>query len=192
MRPAVAAAATLTTTALAAALTVAPTTAKPIDKGHFHETETNVYDCATNDLPVREVSDLHVNFLLNQRGSSPFPYGRESVRGSFTWTNLLNGGTFTNVLTANRSDHKIVDNGDGTITIDMYASGGSRYYDNAGHLVLKDPGSIRFQLLIDYNGTPGDPEDDVDLDFNVIRESTGRTDTNGRDFCNDVLIFSAA
>ena len=78
------------------------------------------------------------------------------------------------------------------VNIGIRLDGGSRYYDNAGHLVLKDPGSIRFQLLIDYNGTPGDPEDDVDLDFNVIRESTGRTDTNGRDFCNDVLIFSAA
>ena len=73
-----------------------------------------------------------------------------------------------------------------------YAAGGSRYYDNAGNLVLKDPGSIRFVIVIDYNGTPADPEDDVELSFDVLRESTGRNDTEGRDFCNDVLIFSAA
>ncbi len=30
------------------------------------------------------------------------------------------------------------------------------------------------------------------LSFDVLRESTGRNDTEGRDFCNDVLIFSAA
>ena len=38
----------------------------------------------------------------------------------------------------------------------------------------------------------GDVSDDVDLSFEILRESTGRNDTDGRDFCNDVLIFSAA
>ena len=56
----------------------------------------------------------------------------------------------------------------------------------------KDPGNIRFRTVVDYNGTPSDVSDDTELSFEVIRPSTGRTDTNGRDFCNDVLIFSAA
>ncbi len=70
---------------------------------------------------------VYGNFLFNQRGSSPFPYYRESVRGTIVWTNLNTGGTFTNVLTANSRDHTIVDHGDGTITITSFASGGARY-----------------------------------------------------------------
>ena len=179
--------------ALGTALLVAPATAKPIEQGHFfHDTETTVFDCESNGLPVQQVDDVTGSFLGNQRGSSPFPYFRESVHGTTTWTNLENGGTFTKVFTANTHDATITDNGDGTITIDFYAAGGARYYDNAGKLVLKDPGNIRFQTVIDYHGTPGDVSDDEQLSFEVTRESTGRTDTIGRDFCNDVLVFSAA
>jgi VCBS repeat-containing protein len=178
--------------ALGTALLVAPATAKPIEKVHFHDTETTFFTCETNGLPIRQDDDVTGSFLLNQRGSSPFPYGRDSVRRTTTWTNLKNGGTFTDVLTVNTHDAKITDNGDGTITVDFYGAGGSRYYDNAGKLVLKDPGNIRFRVVLDYNGTPADVSDDVELSFEVARESTGRTDTIGRDFCNDVLIFSAA
>ena len=71
-------------------------------------------------------------------------------------TNLENGGTYTNIFTANSKDQTIVDNGDGTITITVFASGGSRFYDTDGNFVLKDPGAFRFSFDIDYNGTPGD------------------------------------
>ena len=179
--------------AVAGLVIVAPANARPIDKGHFHDVSTDTFDC--DGTPVQQTDDVDVNFLFNQRGGPkhPFPYFRESVRETVTWTNLDNGGTFTLVQTANRADHSIVDNGDGTITIYQYASGGARYYDNNGKLVLKDPGEIRFAFDIDYNGTPGNPDDDQEVDgsFRVIRESTGRNDTDGRDFCADVVEFSS-
>ena len=136
--------------------------------------------------------NVHVNFNFNQRGSSPFPYYRESVRGTAVTTNLENDGTYTNVFTANSRDHTIVDNGDGTITITTFASGGSRFYDTNGKLVLRDPGQLRFALDIDYNGTPGDPSDDVEVpdSFRVVRDSTGRNDLAGRDFCADLVEFT--
>ncbi len=133
-----------------------PATAKPIDKGHFHDVFTgDVYDC--DGTPAQDSGDVSGNFVFNQRGSSPFPYYRESVHGTVVTTNLETGGTFTNVFTANSRDHTIVDNGDGTITITVFASGGSRFYDADGNLVLKDPGQVRFAFDIDYNGTAGDP-----------------------------------
>ena len=126
--------------ATAAALTAAPATAQPIDKGHFTDTvDIGPYDC--DATPAHDAGTVHVNFTLNQRGSSPFPYYRESVHGSVATTNLLTGGTFTNVFSSNTKDHTITDNGDGTITITDYASGGSRFYDQFGKLVLKDPGN---------------------------------------------------
>ncbi len=33
-----------------------------------------------------------------------------------------------------------------------------------------------FELLIDHGGTPDDPSDDLELDFKVVKASTGRDD----------------
>jgi hypothetical protein len=173
-------------------LASAPATAKPIDKGHFHDVFPGpVYDC--DGTPAQDRVDVSGNFLFNQRGSSPFPYYRESVHGSVVTTNLDTGGTYTNVFTSNSRDHKIVDNGDGTITITSFGSGGSRFYDTDGNLVLKDPGQVEFAVDIDYNGTPGDPSDDIEVpnSFRIVRPSTGNSDFSGRDFCADLVAFTS-
>jgi hypothetical protein len=166
-------------------------TAAPIDKGHFHDVFTgDVYnDCG---FPAQDSGDVSGNFLGNLRGSSPFPYFRESVHGTVVTTNLATGGTYTNVFTANSKDQTIVDNGDGTITITVFASGGSRFYDMAGNFVLKDPGEVRFAFDIDYMGTPGNPEDDEEVvnSFRPVRSSTGNSDFSDRDFCADLLEFT--
>ena len=169
-----------------------PANARPIDKGHFHDVFTSdVYDC--DGIPAQDSGDVSGNFVFNQRGSSPFPYYRESIHGTVVTTNLETGGTFTNVFTSNSRDHSIVDNGDGTITITVFASGGSRFYDANGKLVLRDPGQVRFAFDIDYNGTPGDPSDDVEVpdSFRIVRPSTGHSDLSGRDFCADLAEFTS-
>jgi hypothetical protein len=169
----------------------APAAAQPIDKGHFHFIITEVFDC--DGTPAQDNGDISVNFLFNQRGSSPFPYYRESVHGTVVTTNLNTGGTFTQIFTNNSRDHTIVDNGDGTITITVFASGGSRLYDADGNFVLKDPGQFRFAFDIDYNGTPGDPSDDVEVpdSFRIVRSSTGNSDFSDRDFCADLVEFTS-
>jgi len=163
------------------------------DQGHFHDVVTNFFTCETTGTPVREDVDVSGNFLFNQRGSSPFPYYRESVHGTFAWTNLETGDTFNQVISGTNKDQTIVDNGDGTITITIFAAGGARYFDQNGTMVLKDPGEIRFAVEIDYAGTPGDPSDDTEIagSFRAIRESTGRTDTEGRDFRADLVEFTS-
>ena len=169
-----------------------PATAKPIEKGHFHDVHVgDVYDC--DGTPAQDAFDVSGNFVFNQRGSSVFPYYRESVHGTVVTTNLNTGGTYTNVFTANGRDHTIVDNGDGTITITVFASGGSRFYDTNGDLVLKDPGQTRFAFDVDYNGTPGDPSDDAEIpgSFRVVRSSTGNSDLSDRDACADLVEFTS-
>src|SRR5829696_9041142 len=169
-----------------------PASATPIDKGHFHDVFTgDVYDC--EGTAAQDSGDVSGNFLFNQRGSSPFPYYRESVHGTIVTTNLETGGTYTQIFTANSRDHTIVDNGDGTITITFFASGGTRYYDADGNFVLKDPGQGRFAIDIDYMGTPGDPSDDVEVpdSFRVVRASTGNSDLSGGDFCADLVEFTS-
>ena len=178
--------------AIAASVIVSPNAiARPIDKGHFHDVFTNdPYNC--DGTRAQDSGDVSGNFVFNQRGSSPFPYYRESVHGTVVTTNLDNGGTFTKVFTANSRDNIITDNGDDTITITVYASGGSRFYDTKGKLVLKDPGGVRFAFDIDYNGTPGNPDDDVEVpdSFRIIRPSTGNSDFSDRDFCADLRQFT--
>lgn len=85
--------------------------------------------------------------------------------------------------------------GDLTVRYDVafdrtLAAGSSKYYGPDGKLLLRDPGQIRFELLIDHGGTPTDPSDDEEIDFlGVVKGSTGRNDTEGRDFCDDVHEF---
>jgi hypothetical protein len=182
----------ITGLAVASLVASTPANAQPIDKGHFHDVFTSdVYDC--DGTPAQDSGDVSGNFVFNQRGSSPFPYYGESVRGTVVTTNLNTGGTYTNVFTGNSKDHTIVDNGDGTITITVFASGGSRFYDQNGKLVLKDPGEIRFAFEVDYNGTPGNPDDDQEVadSFRVVRDSTGLNQTADRDFCADLVEFTS-
>jgi len=178
--------------AVASIVASTPAIAQPIDKGHFHDVfKSDVYDC--EGTPAQDSVDVSGNFVFNQRGSSPFPYYRESVHGTVVTTNLNNGGTFTNIFSVSTRDHTIVDNGDGTITITDFASGGSRFYDTHGNFVLKDPGQVRTAVDINYNGTPADHNDDVEIPgyFQIVRSSTGNSDFSNRDFCADLVKYTS-
>ena len=96
-----------------------------------------------------------------------------------------------NVFTANSRDHKIVDNGDGTITIFSQGSGSERWCDTNGQPRPQDTGNFRFAIDIDYNGTPGNPDDDKEVpdSFRIIRDSTG-VNIVDRDFCDDLRLFT--
>ena len=175
---------------LAGTLGAAPAVAVPLDKGHFLDTFDDTFDC--EGTPTAIHGDVYVNFVFVKHGPG-LAYYRESVRGTQVYTNLDNHGTLTEVFTVHSMDLKVVDNGDGTLTITSLQTGGYRLYDNQGKLVLQDPGQIRSEVLIDDNGTPGDPFDDEFLeDHGLVKGSTGRNDTQGRDFCDDLRQFSAA
>jgi len=91
---------------------------------------------------------------------------------------------------ASKKDLKVTDNGDGTLTILVNAAGGQRIYGPDGKLLFRDPGMVRYEFLIDHNGTPTDPEDDEFLEFlGVVKGSTGLNESEGRDFCDDIRMF---
>lgn len=62
-------------------------------------------------------------------------------------------------------DKRVTDNGDGTMTILMLATGNAVLYGENDKAIARNPGQIRFEILIDHNGTPTDPFDDQFLDF---------------------------
>ena len=53
-------------------------------------------------------------------------------------------------------------------------------YGEDGKAIARNPGQVRFEILIDHGGTPTDPSDDEFLEFlGEVKGSTGRSD----DFC---------
>ena len=185
----------LAATALTAvSLTASPAEARPIEISHFVQKFVDgPYDCDGLTTAVDQ-GTVRFKVMGNLRGSSPFPFYVENVNGTIVTTNLETGGTFTQRIADSGHDHSIVDNGDGTITVTTHAQGVIRSYDQFGKLVLKDPGSLWTSLVLDYNGTPGDPSDDTVIEGSeqVVRPATGKPNRPDRDFCTDLVTYTSA
>jgi hypothetical protein len=174
---------------LAAAVTVAifgsltgVAAAAPLEHGKFHDEFSDDIPvfCGRPGLTVRSDGVVDGKLLVNSRGRYNLVYFQEHVHLSFRFTNLSNGRFITTRERSVNKDLKVVDNGDGTLTITVLATGNFVTYGADGRPIARNPGQVRFQLLIDHNGTPTDPSDDVELaDLGIIKGSTGRSD----DFC---------
>ena len=95
------------------------------------------------------------------------------------FTNLDNGKSIRSFARVIEKDMRVTDNGDGTLTVVIQATGNATLYGENGKAIARNPGQIRIELLIDHGGTPNDPSDDVVLSEELVRGSTGRSD----DFC---------
>ena len=90
------------------------------------------------------------------------------------------GDQFTLKSRMNSKDLKVTDNGDGTLTLLALETGNQVLYDSDGNAIARNPGQVRFEVLVDHGGTPTDPSDDQFLGFlGFVKDSTGR----GDDFC---------
>ena len=105
-------------------------------------------------------------------------YFLEHITTDETWS--VGDGRSVRVLTSFiAKDLDIVDNGDVTLTITQLLTGPSTMYNSRGKPIARDPGQVRFRLVVDTNGTPDDPGDDIELSREQIKGSTGRSD----DYC---------
>jgi len=96
-----------------------------------------------------------------------------SVVRTFTY----NGMTVTDIQPNTvGKDHKIVDNGDGTLSITVLYAGGGRLVGSDGKLLAKGDGQIRVLVVLDV------ATDEV-LSEEVIFGSTGTND----DYCDAIL-----
>jgi hypothetical protein len=82
-------------------------------------------------------------------------------------------------VNAINKDLRVTDNGDGTLTILILSTGRAVIYNSDGKAIGRNSGQVRCELVVDHGGTPSDPSDDTEISFEVVKESTGRTD----DFC---------
>lgn len=156
-----------------------------IFKESFHDEGSVVIEnfCGVAGLTVSDQAVTDVTVSAVPQGPDELPHFRDHVRQAVVWTNLANGEAVSSVLTSNGKDLKVTDNGDGTLTVLVLLTGNVVLYAD-GKAIGRNPGQVRFELLIDHGGTPTDPfDDEVIADLGVVKEETGRND----DFCAAVV-----
>jgi hypothetical protein len=163
----------------AAALLVGNASAGQIIHEGYHDEGTFVQEdyCGVTGLTVRDAYVVDGNVRAVPHGPDRFAYFLDQIKETSVGTNLANGKTVTFVSTSTAKDLKVTDNGDGTLTILELATGNDVFYGPDGKVIARNPGQIRFEVLIDNGGTPTDPLDDEFIaDLGVVKGSTGRND----------------
>jgi hypothetical protein len=152
----------------------------------FHDEDTVTIEdfCGEQGLTVEDVFAFDGRVSAVPHGREGLVYFLERITGGNTFTNIANGKSVHDHITVLQKDQLVTNNGDGTLTITVLATGNAVLYDESGRVLARDPGQIRFQILIDDGGTPTDPDDDEFIaDLGVVFGSTGRSD----DFCEAAL-----
>jgi hypothetical protein len=178
-------------TASALVSSIAPASAAPLDHQQFHDVSSEVVEEFCGDLTVRIDNDIRGTLVVKVQGPDGLVFFLESLHGIVSFTNLATGKSFTNVFNVVNKDLKVTDNGDGTLTIVAMTAGSVKNFGPDGELLFISGGQIRFEALIDHAGTPTDPDDDVLIEETVVKPWTGRNDTEDRDFCEDIHLFTS-
>jgi hypothetical protein len=150
-----------------------------LERGTFHDEFSELVTdfCGFPGLDVQVDGVVDGRFTVASRGRDGLVYFMEHVRVSRVMTNVANGAMVSDREITVSKDLKVVDNGDGTLTITVLATGNFTLYGADGKAIARNPGQVRFQFLIDHGGTPADPSDDTEIAFlGVLKESTGRSD----------------
>ena len=172
----------------------APALAKPLEQDHFTDSGSEIAQVAEPrfcagvvNFPVLHEWDAKGSFLLVRRGDG-FAYAATRIRATDVWTNTVNGKAFTVTIAGQERDQKIIDNGDGTLTIEAAFTGIQKVYGPDGARLFMDTGITKVEILLDNNGTPANPFDDEFISFEVMA-NTGLSDTAERGFCEDLATF---
>jgi hypothetical protein len=172
----------LATASLAALVLAVPALAEPgrVFKETVHEEFFNEIEgfCET-DMVVGSHLVVDGTLTIMPRGRDGLIYFANRLSLTETFTNVDNGKFVVSTVNGIQKDLRVTDNGDGTLTILIISTGNAVVYNSDGEAIGRNPGQVRFELLVDHGGTPSDPSDDTEISFEVVKESTGRTD----DFC---------
>lgn len=160
--------------------------AKPLDSGTFHDefTETFTDFCEVSGLTVELFETVDGTFRIGSKGKAGIPFYTEHTDFRQVFTNVESGKSASTWESTIIKDLEVVDNGDGTSTVLVLATGNYTIYGSNGKAIARNPGQVRYRILIDNAGTPADPSDDEFLEFlGFTKESTGRNS----DFCAAVV-----
>jgi hypothetical protein len=168
--------------ATAAVMLAATASAGQVFRETIHEEDTLVLEdfCDVEGLTVELAFVLDLRVQVVPHGRDRLDYFLQHGTRTEILTNLANGKSVTSLANVIEKDLRVTDNGDGTLTILILATGNAVLYGEDGKAIARNPGQIRLEILVDHGGTPTDPFDDEELAFlGVVKDSTGRND----DFC---------
>jgi hypothetical protein len=184
-----------TAAAIALAISAAPTVAQaapPTVQAHY----SDVYDVLLPDpsdpagwfcggltnVPLHVEIDGY--FSIKDHGpNEPSPYFADRYRSTLVYTNPQTRLTYTVVRVRQSKDLRILDNGDGTLTLTGLNTGSLWAYGPDGELLGRQNGLTRETALVDTLGT-SDPSDDVFI-FQGDAFTAGLVTTTN--FCDDFL-----
>jgi hypothetical protein len=172
----------LALSAVAAVMLATAASAGQAFRDTIHVEDTVVLDnfCDVDGLTVEQAFVLDIAVHAVPHGPGGLVYFLQHVTETDVFTNLANDESVTSFENFIEKDKRVTDNGDGTLTILILATGNAVLYGEDGKAIARDPGQIRVEILVDDGGTPTDPSDDEELAFlGVVKDSTGRSD----DFC---------
>ncbi len=157
----------------------AAASAQKVSRDAFHDEGSFLLDdfCGVPGLDVRVDFGIDVRILVVPRGRDQLAYFLHQITRTETHTNVANGKSVTSVFRVVDKDLRVTDNGDGTLTVLVLATGNATLYDANAQAIARNPGQVRYELLVDHGGTPSDPSDDEVIDFlGYVKGSTGRSD----------------
>jgi hypothetical protein len=139
--------------------------------------------CGVPGFTVENTFVADGRFRITAHGPDGLPYYVEVVDSTDTWTNAATGAFVTIVASYRSADHKVTDNGDGTLTVLVQSPHNNVIYNEAGQVIGHRAGLFVDEVLIDHGGTPTDPSDDVFLGYVQRVKNVGL----GFDFCATII-----
>jgi hypothetical protein len=169
----------------ASAALVGGASARQIFQERFHDEGGLIHEnfCGVAGLTVSDDFVIDGKVRAVPHGPDGLAYFLQTSKETSVVTNVANGKAVTFVAKATVKDLKVTDNGDGTVTILLLATGNEVIYGADGKAIFRNPGQSRFELLFDHGGTPTDLSDDEFISDERVKGSTGRND----DFCEAVV-----
>jgi hypothetical protein len=173
--------AAVTALCLSAGINPVPASATLLENSHQHVVRTVVPDEEVCGITVTTTLDIVDNFQV-RLGQSGFALLRGIDVGTITWTNEANGQSVTQFFAGAGKDLSVTDNGDGTITDRYEVTGVLTRLTSSDGATTQYVGRIVFVDVVDYNGTPTDPGDDVVLSTSIESVSGSLPDIAFCDF----------
>lgn len=163
-----------------------PAAAAPPVTGDFGDDFSVLLEdfCGVAGLDLRNEGTFSGRFLVKNQGTTRTAYVLQHTQLQATLTNVATGASVTRRDRTVEKDLRVTDNGDGTVTVLVLVTGVSTVYGTDGKAIARNPGQVRFEVLIDDNDTPSNPDDDEFIaDLGVVKGSTGRSD----DYCAAIV-----
>ena len=164
----------VTLVALVALGPTSPAMAGQYEQYRFNDQATAIRLNFCGDLLVR--MDYHDQGVVIGRttGAGGLCATPAAITVGVSYTNLASGKAMTATWNYLNHDVRIIDNGDGTITNLFQIPGPETWYGPDGATVFTSGGTIRFEAVIDYAGTPGDPLDDTFISEEFVSVAGGK------------------